>query len=340
MNSFAHKDNGNSSHLNLQAVTSNSDMSEKWQAADIPSLDGKRVLITGANSGIGYHAALKLARKGAHVMLASRDRQRGEDALARLDTDSPSAHTELVIFDLASLASVRDFAEQELAKRRPMDILINNAGVMTPPKRLQTADGFEVQFGTNVLGHFALTALLMPALELAGTEPPDRPRVVTIASIAHKRGQLNFDDLQSTKNYRPMRAYQQSKLADLMFTFELDRRLRAANSRVMSVAAHPGVARTNLFQRDDYSAVEKAARNLVGHVIGIVLNTDAEGALPTLYAATASDAKDGGYYGPQGFQEMRGEDVGPARIAPQARDIAAAERLWKVCEELTGIQFL
>jgi len=315
-------------------------MSETWKAADIPSLAGKRVLITGANSGIGFHAALKLARKGAQVTLACRDRQRGEDALARLDADSPSAHTELVLFDLASLASVREFAEKELARHRPLDILINNAGVMNPPKRLQTADGFELQFGTNVLGHFALTALLMPALQRAATESTNRPRIVTIASIAHKRGRLNFDDLQSTKSYRPMRAYQQSKLANLMFTFELDRRLRAANSRVMSVAAHPGVAETNLFRVGDYSPIEKTARNLVGHAIGILLNTDAEGALPTLYAATASTAEDGGYYGPQGFQEMRGDDVGPAKIASQARDAAAAARLWQVCEELTGIKFL
>jgi NAD(P)-dependent dehydrogenase (short-subunit alcohol dehydrogenase family) len=315
-------------------------MSEKWKAADIPSLAGKRVLITGANSGIGFHAALKLARKGAHVMLACRDRQRGEDAHARLDADSPSAHTELVLFDLASLASVREFAEKELARRRPLDILINNAGVMTPPKRLQTVDGFELQFGTNVLGHFALTELLMPALQRAATESTERPRIVTIASIAHKRGRLNFDDLQSTKSYGPMRAYQQSKLADLMFAFELDRRLRAANSRVMSVAAHPGVANTNLFQAGNYSPIEKTARNLVGHAIGIVLNSDAEGALPTLYAATASTAEDGGYYGPQGFQEMRGDDVGLAKVAPQARDTAAAARLWQVCEELTGIKFL
>lgn len=314
-------------------------MSEKWKAADIPSLAGKRILITGANSGIGYHAALKLARKGAHVMLACRDRQRGEAALARLDADSP-AHTELVILDLASLASVRSFAEKELAQRRPLHILINNAGVMAPPKRLETADGFELQFGTNVLGHFALTALLMPALEQAAAESADRPRVVTLASIAHKRGRLNFDDLQSTKRYSPMRAYQQSKLADLMFAFELDRRLRAADSGVMSVAAHPGVANTNLFQVGDYSAFEKTARNLVGHVIGIVLNTDSEGALPTLYAATARDVEDGGYYGPQGFQEMRGDDVGPAKVAPQARDIVAAGRLWHVCEDLTGIKFL
>jgi NAD(P)-dependent dehydrogenase (short-subunit alcohol dehydrogenase family) len=315
-------------------------MNEKWKAADIPSLSGKRVIITGANSGIGYHAALKLARKGAQVVLACRDRQRGEEALARLHADSPGTQTELAILDLASLSSVRDFAEKELARQRPLHILINNAGVMTPPKRLQTADGFELQFATNVLGHFVLTALLMPALEQAGAGSADRPRIVTIASIAHKRGRISFDDLQSTKIYSPMKAYQQSKLANLLLAFELDRRLRAQNSRVMSVAAHPGVASTNLFQAGDYSAFEMAVRNLVGHAIGIVLNTDAEGALPTLYAATAADAKDGGYYGPQGFQEMSGDDVGEAIVAPQARDATAAVRLWQICEELTGVPFL
>jgi NAD(P)-dependent dehydrogenase (short-subunit alcohol dehydrogenase family) len=328
----------NSSHLNRQDSTSNTDMSEKWKAADIPSLAGKRILITGANSGIGYHAALKLARKGAQVILACRDRQRGEAALGRLNTDSPSAHTELAVLDLASLASVRTFAEKELARQRPLHILINNAGVMTPPKRLETTDGFELQFGTNVLGHFALTALLMPALEQAAAESADRPRIVTIASIAHKRGRLNFDDLQSTRNYGPMRAYQQSKLANVMFTFELDRRLRATGSRVMSLAAHPGVARTNLFQAGDYSSIEKATRNLVGHAIGILLNTDAEGALPTLYAATSPDVQDGSYYGPLGFQEMRGDDVGPATIASQALDTTAASRLWQICEDITGIK--
>jgi NAD(P)-dependent dehydrogenase (short-subunit alcohol dehydrogenase family) len=315
-------------------------MSEKWKAADIPSLAGKRVIITGANSGIGYHAALKLARKGAQVVLACRDRQRGEDALARLHADSPGTHTDLAILDLASLSSVRDFAQQELAQHRPLDILVNNAGVMAPPKRLQTADGFELQFGTNVLGHFALSALLMPALEQAASASPDRPRIVTLASIAHKRGQLNFDDLQSTKTYSPMRAYQQSKLADLIFAFELDRRLRAANSRIMSIAAHPGVASTNLFKAGDHSSLEKTLRNLLGHAIGIVLNTDSEGALPTLYAATAPGVEDGGYYGPQGFQEMRGDDVDRAIVAPQARDLSAATRLWQTCEDLTGIKFL
>jgi NAD(P)-dependent dehydrogenase (short-subunit alcohol dehydrogenase family) len=315
-------------------------MSKTWTAADIPSLKDKRVLITGANSGIGYHAALKLARKGAHVMLACRDQQRGKVALDRLQTDSGSVDAELVLLDLASLASIREFAAQELAQHRPLHLLINNAGVMAPPKRLETVDGFELQFGTNVLGHFALTALLMPAIQLAATESPNsNPRVVTIASIAHKRGKLNFDDLQSTRSYSPMGAYQQSKLADVMFVFELDRRLRTANSPIMSVAAHPGVANTNLFQNGKYSAIEKNIRSAVGHTIGLLLNTDSEGALPTLYAATAPDAKGGDYYGPQGFLETRGEVVGPARIAPQAKDQAAAGRLWQVCEDLTDTKF-
>ncbi|WP_158944468.1 oxidoreductase [Granulicella sp. S190] len=319
-------------------------MSRKWQASDIPSLAGKRVLITGANSGIGYHAALKLARKGAHILFACRDRQRGEAAIARLQADSPGTHTELVILDLASFASVRSFASAEVGRNRALDLLINNAGVMAPRQRLETTDGFELQVGTNVLGHFALTALLMPALEraaaAASAAESDRPRVVTIASIAHKRGRINFDDLQSKRNYSPMGAYQQSKLANLLVAFELDRRLRAVHSPIMSVAAHPGVASTNLFQSGKYSPLEKSLRNLASHVISIALNTDSEGALPTLYAATSPEVTDGGYYGPQGFQEMRGENVGPARIASQAKDTTAASRLWGICEELTGVKLL
>jgi NAD(P)-dependent dehydrogenase (short-subunit alcohol dehydrogenase family) len=315
-------------------------MSKQWQAADISSLAGKRVLITGANSGIGYHAALRLARKGAHVILACRDRQRGEAAIARMKTDSEGIHAELMVLDLASLASVREAAQTELAKHRPLHILINNAGVMNPPKRLQTADGFELQFGTNVLGHFALTALLMPALQLAADESPDRPRIVTIASIAHKRGRINFDDLQSTRGYSPYRAYSQSKLGNLLFAFELNRRLRALDSRIMSVAAHPGVAQTNLFISGNYSPIERSVRSVIGQGIGIFLNTDSEGALPTLFAATSPTAEDGAYYGPQGFQEMRGDVVGPAIIAPQALDTAAATRLWGISEQLTSIPFL
>jgi NAD(P)-dependent dehydrogenase (short-subunit alcohol dehydrogenase family) len=314
-------------------------MNQHWTAADIAPQIGKRILITGANSGIGYQAALTLARKGAQIIFACRDKQRGEQALARLNAAAPEARAELAILDLASLASIHQFTQRALAEQRPIHVLVNNAGVMAPPKRLETADGFELQFGTNALGHFALTARLMPALELAATSSPDRPRIVTIASIAHKRGQLDFNDLQSTRTYSPMRSYQQSKLADLMFAFELDRRLRAANSRVMSVAAHPGVANTNLFRDGDRSAMSAAARALLSHFIGAVLNTDYAGALPTLYAATSLDVSDGGYYGPQGLLEARGNRIGEANVARQARNVSDASRLWQVCEELTQVRF-
>jgi NAD(P)-dependent dehydrogenase (short-subunit alcohol dehydrogenase family) len=309
-----------------------------WTIADISDQAGKRVLITGANSGIGYYAALELARKGADVVLACRNERRGAQALAAIASDSPGAKTELALIDLASLSSIRAFAQKELALHRPIHILVNNAGVMAPPKRQETADGFELQFGTNVLGHFALTAQLMPALEQAAADSTDRPRVVTIASIAHKGGQLDFDDLQSARSYSPMRAYRQSKLADLMFAFELDRRLRAAHSRVMSVAAHPGVADTNLFRAGEQSpAIERALRNFAGRFIKLALNSGRAGALPTLYATTSKDVRDGGYFGPKGLFEARGSNVGEARVAGQARDNAAAGRLWKACEMLTGI---
>lgn len=314
-------------------------MSKTWTLADIPSQAGKRILITGANSGIGYYAALTLARKGAHVVLACRDRRKGEAALARLHTEAPGTGTELAILDLASLASVREFAARQLDGGRPLDVLINNAGVMAPPKRQETADGFELQFGTNVLGHFALTGLLLPLLQQA-EDHAAAPRIVTIASIAHKRGQLNFDDLQYKQNYAPMKTYQQSKLANLMLALEMDRRLRAAGSPILSIAAHPGVANTNLFQTGQHSAIENAARKVMGHLIGAFLNTEAEGALPTLYAATSSAVTGGGYYGPQGFQEMYGEEMGPAKITPQASDPSAAAKLWGICEELSGVSFL
>jgi NAD(P)-dependent dehydrogenase (short-subunit alcohol dehydrogenase family) len=312
-------------------------MKQTWTPADILPMDGKRILVTGANSGIGYHTALVLAQKGAHVILACRDQRRGESALARLRTNAPSASAELALLDLASLESIREFARRELAEERLLHTLINNAGVMAPPKRLETADGFEIQFGTNVLGHFALTGLLMPLLEKAAAS--DRPRIVTVASIAHKRGRLNFDDLQSTQHYSPMQAYQQSKLADLMFALELDRRLRAIGSRVMSVAAHPGVANTNLFRAGERSPLDSALRAVASHLIGALLNSDDAGALPTLYAATSPDVTDSGYYGPTGWMEMRGDHVGNAAIASQAKGLESARRLWEVCETLTGVQF-
>ncbi|MDV6331025.1 SDR family NAD(P)-dependent oxidoreductase [Asticcacaulis sp. 201] len=216
------------------------------------------MLITGANSGIGYQAALVLAAKGAQVTLACRDKVRGNAALQAIRQSVPDARLILGHLDLGLLSSVKRFAESVLNQGQPLHCLINNAGVMAPPRRLETADGFELQFGTNVLGHFALTALLMPALQHAiSANITDAPRVVTLASIAHKRGRINFDDLQSEHRYSPMAAYAQSKLADLMFALELNRRLRAAGSDILSVAAHPGIASTNLFKTGDYHGIEK-----------------------------------------------------------------------------------
>jgi NAD(P)-dependent dehydrogenase (short-subunit alcohol dehydrogenase family) len=269
--------------------------------------------------------------------LACRDPRRGEAALTRLKSCAPGASAELAALDLASLESVREFASHELAEQCPLHTLINNAGVMAPPRRLETADGFEIQFGTNVLGHFALTGLLMPLLEMATAS--GRPRIVTVASIAHKRGRLNFDDLQSTQHYSPMKSYQQSKLADLMFALELDRRLRAAGSGVMSVAVHPGVANTNLFRAGDRSALDSAMRAVASRLIGALLNSDEAGALPTLYAVTSPEVTGGGYYGPTGWMEMRGDHVGNAAIALQAQDMESAQRLWEACETLAGVRF-
>jgi NAD(P)-dependent dehydrogenase (short-subunit alcohol dehydrogenase family) len=321
----------------------NGAVGQDWTEADIPNLADRRALVTGANSGIGYFAALELAHNGAHVLLACRDKSRGDAALARMRATNPRASAEVVLLDLASLASVRAFAAAELALGLPLDLLINNAGIYAPKTRLETADGFEIQFGTNVLGHFALTGLLLPAMERAAVGGTLRPRVVTIASVAHKPARINFDDLQSAKTYSARGSYGQSKLANLMFAFELDRRLRAAGppaSSVMSVAAHPGVAKTNLFMVGEFGSVERVARRGFGAAIGMLLNPEAQGAMPTLFAATSPDAESGSYYGPQGFQEIRGGDAGPAKVAPQALDRAVAARLWDECERLSGVSFL
>ena len=300
-----------------------------WTLERMESQAGKRIFITGANSGVGYSAAVELARRGAVVVLACRNRERGAAALVRLKADaagpeSAADRAELVEMDLASLASVRQVAEAEVARGVALDVLVNNAGVMAPPKREETKDGFEIQFETNVLGHFALTCLLMPALRRATKVA----RVVTLSSIAHKQGKLDFDDLQATKQYRPMGAYQQSKLADLMFAFELERRFRAGKMGVLSIPVHPGVAESNLF---------KAAPAFFPVIVRTFLNSQLDGAIPTLFAATSPEAKGGVYYGSQGLMEMRGGDVGEAKVAAQALDEAAQRRLWLVCEELTGV---
>ena len=325
-------------------------MTKAWTVKDMPRQDGRRAIITGSNSGIGYFTAVELARHGAAVVIACRNRSKGEDAATQLGKEVPGAAVEVASLDLASLQSVRDFAAAELARDEPLDLLINNAGVMAPKQRRETMDGFELQFGTNVLGHFALTGLLLPKLKtratavdvtgglVAGEHVP--PRIIYLASIAHKRGKLRFDDLQSTTRYSPMGAYQQSKLADLMLAFELDRRLRAAGSGILSVAAHPGVASTNLFITEDHQGIERHVRIFMGHMMDRFLNSPAQGAIPTLFAATAPGAMPGGYYGPQSFFEMRGGDAAPAKIAPQARSQSVAARLWQLCEDLTNVRYL
>ncbi len=303
-------------------------MSSKWTLADVPSQAGKRYLITGGNSGIGYYAALELARRGAVVVLACRDKARAEAAARQLTTESGGGVAEVIELDLASLDSVKRVAGELVARGVAFDALINNAGVMAPPKRQETKDGFELQFGTNVLGHFALTCKLMPVV---------KERVVTLASIAHKRGRIAFEDLQSKASYNPMRAYQQSKLADLMFAFELERKLRAAGSPVASIAVHPGVARTNLFKIGSSRGLAKVAENVLQTSLGVLFGSGPDGAIPTVFAATAPAAQGGQYYGPQGFQEMRGGDVGVAFVSDAAKDVAAQKRLWDVCAELTRV---
>jgi NAD(P)-dependent dehydrogenase (short-subunit alcohol dehydrogenase family) len=306
--------------------------------AQIPSLAGTNAIITGANSGIGFVTALELARHGAHVTLAVRSAEKGEAAVTRIRAEIPAAKVEVLSLDLASLASVESFAKAYAEANRPLHLLINNAGIMALPRRTLTVDGFEAQFGTNVLGHFALTARLFPAIIRAAQSAVGPSRVVTVSSIIHKSGHIRLDDLTFTSGYKPMVAYGQSKLANLMFAFQLDRRLRARSLPVWSLAAHPGVAATNLFQGTHYPGYERIPRLVIGHVINAFLNTAAQGALPTLYAAASSDAKSGEYYGPTGFREMRGA-LGLAHVAPQAKDEAVGAALWQRCEELTGLSF-
>jgi NAD(P)-dependent dehydrogenase (short-subunit alcohol dehydrogenase family) len=283
--------------------------------ADVPSMSGRTVVITGANSGIGRVTASVLAERGARVVLAVRDQDKGLAAAAEM-----RGHTEVHRLDLADLASVREFAGRFT---EPFDLLINNAGLSLPPLQ-RTADGFELQFGTNHLGHFALTNLLLPQV---------RDRVVTVSSLAHHLGSIDFADLNwRRRRYRAHPAYGQSKLANLLFAHELQRRLAAAGSSVLSTAAHPGIATTNLVNAHagQLFLLEKA-------LIGKISHSAAAGALPTLQAATA-DVPGDAYIGPRGLLGLRGAP-GPARRAAKARDADAARRLWDASEQLTGTAF-
>jgi NAD(P)-dependent dehydrogenase (short-subunit alcohol dehydrogenase family) len=302
-------------HLGLRAVA--------WSTADIPDQSGRRAIVTGANSGLGLIAARELARKGASVVLACRNMRKGEAALAEVRAAGGDA--ELAQLDLGSLASVREFAASQ---ERPLDLLLNNAGVMAPP-RSETADGFELQLGTNHLGHFALTGLLLDRLEAA-----DAPRVVTVSSGAHRIGKIDFDDLQGERRYRRWGAYGQSKLANLLFMLELDRRARAAGSPLVSVAAHPGYAATNL-----QFAAPPLHERLAMRVLNVVVAQSAgKGALPSLYAATVPDLPGASYVGPDGPAEQRG-DPKLVSMSGRAQDPETARRLWEVSESLTGVSY-
>jgi len=287
-------------------------------------------VITGANSGLGRAAARELACHGARVVLACRDLDKGALTMQSLRSELPRAELALLELDLASLRSVQEFADRFLTCDQDggLDLLINNAGVMAPPRR-ETADGFELQLGTNFLGHFALTAKLIGAMERRADA-----RVVTVSSNAHKLGRINFDDLQSQRRYNRWLAYNQSKLADLMFALELDRRLRAAGSAIKSVAAHPGYAATNL-----QTAAPPLVDRVLMQVTNVLVAQSAEhGALPLLYAATDPGVEGGAYVGPDGIGEFRGR---PRLVSPnaRARDERTARRLWQVAEELTGVSF-
>jgi NAD(P)-dependent dehydrogenase (short-subunit alcohol dehydrogenase family) len=303
-----------------------------WTASDIPPQSGKTFVITGANSGIGYEAALQLAGKGAHVVLACRDQAKGQQAVAAIEAAHPAASVALMELDLANLQSIRRFADALRAASPALHGLCNNAGVMAIPYR-RTADGFEMQFGTNHLGHFALTGLLLePLLATPGA------RVVNVSSNAHKFGSMRWDDLQWERGYRKWFAYSQSKLANLLFSHELQRRLAGAGAGLISVACHPGYAATNLQgagPRMQGSSVTEAVMEFANRVFA---QTAAMGALPTLYAATAPDIRGGDYIGPDGLGEQWGS---PKKVqsTARARDADAQRRLWEISEQLTGVRY-
>lgn len=301
----------------------------QWATSDIPSQRGRTAVVTGTG-GLGFEDALALARAGCEVIVAGRNPEKGATAVARIQGDAPGANVRFEPLDLASLKSIAVFGERLRNNRDSLDLLINNAGVMVPPRRQETSDGFELQFGTNYLGHFALTQQLLPLLRKGKDS-----RVVTLSSIAARDGAIDFDDLNAEKSYRRMPIYSQSKLACLMFAFELQRRSEAAGWGVASIAAHPGVSRTDLLHNAPGRwSVIGMARSLLGFLFQPAL----QGALPTLFAATSPQAKAGAYYGPDRLGGTRGYPT-LSTVPQQAMDTAAAARLWGISEELTGCRF-
>lgn len=301
-----------------------------WSFSDMPSQQGRIVLVTGGTSGMGYEDALALSRAGAEVIIAARNAERGRETTQRIREQVPDARVQFEAVDLANLASVRDLAGRLNGRLSRLDVLINNAAIMAPPQRKTSADGFELQIATNYFGHFALTGLLMPLLQES-----DDGRVVSLSSIAAGRGSINFEDLQAERDYNPYATYAQSKLAVLQWAFELQRRSDKAGWGIRSIAAHPGVAVTELIERGpglDSQFGEQWAQDRDEY------HSAAQGAISTLYAATAPEAVGGAYYGPTGEDEKRGP-LGFARTPDAATKQADAEQLWQLSERLTGVTY-
>lgn len=297
---------------------------------DIPQQTGKLAIVTGATGGIGYETALALAVAGAEVVIAARSREKGERAIQQIRQIAPMANVYFELIDLGSLVSIQRFREKLAAQKRPVDLLINNAGVLAPPKRLVTRDGFELQFGVNFLGHFALTGLLLPLFRKAKA-----PRVVNISSIAAHNAAINFSDLQSELGYSATAAYCQSKLANLLFSSELQRQSNLRGWGLASISAHPGIVRTDIFYK------EAGRRSLLGlsrTFLWFLYQPADQGALPALFAGTSPAAKAGAYYGPNRMNGMRGSPV-VAKIPSRALDVSVAERLWNAASKLTGVAF-
>lgn len=295
----------------------------KWTAKDIPDLSGKTVIVTGANSGIGFETARALMHKGAHVYLACRDEFFGTFALNKFKLEKLDSRVTFLQLDLADLSSIRLFVETFKSRVNQLDILCNNAGVMMCPFS-KTKDGFEMQFGTNHLGHFALTGQLMELLNKT-----ENSRVVTVSSLYHRSGKIDFENLNSEKKYHPVKAYQQSKLANLLFTYELTRRFKQSGNNVIAAASHPGWTATNL-QKYKFS---------FRMMNPIFAQNPPQGALPTLYAATFKEVTSGDYFGPDGLMEIRGC---PKKVKASSRavDKETAAKLWQVSEEMTGVKYL
>jgi len=298
-----------------------------FKLEDAPSQSGRIAIVTGANIGLGYETTIGLVKKGAKVIMACRNQSKADNAKAAIEKTVPGAELEVMILDLNSLTSVRSFVKTYTNNYDRLDLLINNAGLMIPPL-MRTEDGFESQMGVNHFGHFLLTNLLFPTLEKTG-----KARVVTLSSNAHKSGKINFENLNAENDYSRMGAYSMSKLACLMFAYELDRRIETSGSSVTAVSAHPGVSNTNLGQY-----VPRWLYTIFLPLEPLFMHSVENAALPSLYAALGTDVNGGDYFGPTGFSEMKGKP-GKVTSKPQSHDKVVAGRLWEVSEELTGAKF-